>query len=158
MTDHKALPIEEALDAVKERGSTYGDAFVNHERIAAFWRVILEKPNIKPEQVAQCMVAVKLARLVETPGHYDSYVDICGYAGVANACAATQAEHDQSARDVQDFLDKLDEEEIEERAKEKAKELAHELIREHRAAEDEAQFDTVVETGVPCDTEPKEWR
>ena len=136
MTDHKARPIEEALEAVKHRGSTYGDAFVNHARIAEFWRVILGKNNITPEQVALCMVAVKLSRLVETPGHYDSYVDICGYAGVANACAVTQAEHDESAAEIEAFLRQLDEEEIEERAERKAREKWE------------------IDTGVPCDTEP----
>jgi hypothetical protein len=29
-------------------------------------------------------ILVKISRLVETPGHYDSLVDIAGYARVAN--------------------------------------------------------------------------
>jgi hypothetical protein len=133
MIDHKAAPINEALDAVKDRGATYGDAFTNHARIAEIWRVILGKHNITPEQVAQCMIAVKLARLVQTPGHYDSYVDICGYAGVANACAVTQADHDETERDIKTLLGELDEEEIEERAREKASEM----VRDYKAVEGE---------------------
>jgi hypothetical protein len=114
--------------------------------------VILGKHNITPEQVALCMVAVKLSRLVETPGHYDSYVDICGYAGVANACAVTQAEHAQSARERQAFLDELDEEDVEERARQKASEM----VREYKAVEGErAAQGMKIDTGVPCDTEPK---
>ena len=42
------------------------------------WSVILEK-EVTVAQVYQCMVAVKLCRLIETPDHADSWLDICGY-------------------------------------------------------------------------------
>lgn len=60
------------------RAKAYGDAYENHERIAKIWAVILDK-DISVSQVYQCMVAVKLARLIVTPEHEDSWVDICGY-------------------------------------------------------------------------------
>ena len=60
------------------RAKEYGDAHENHARIAQMWSVLLDKP-VTIQQVYQCMVAVKLARLVVTPDHEDSWIDICGY-------------------------------------------------------------------------------
>ena len=42
------------------------------------WSVILEK-EVTVSQVYQCMIAVKLSRLIETPDHEDSWLDVCGY-------------------------------------------------------------------------------
>jgi len=42
------------------------------------WSVLLNT-EVTAHQVYQCMVAVKLARLMVTPRHEDSWVDICGY-------------------------------------------------------------------------------
>ena len=44
------------------RAKEYGDAHENHARIAQMWSVLLDKP-VTIQQVYQCMVAVKLARL-----------------------------------------------------------------------------------------------
>ena len=60
------------------RAKAYGDAHEHHARIAQMWSVLLDKP-VTIQQVYQCMVAVKLARLVVTPNHEDSWIDICGY-------------------------------------------------------------------------------
>ena len=60
------------------RAKQYGDAHENHARIAQMWSVLLDKP-VTIQQVYQYMVAVKLARLIVTPDHEDSWVDICGY-------------------------------------------------------------------------------
>ena len=59
------------------RAKEYGDAHENHARIAQMWSVLLDNP-VTIQQVYQCMVAVKLARLVVTPNHEDSWIDICG--------------------------------------------------------------------------------
>ena len=64
-----------------ERQSSYGPAKENHERIAALWSVILGV-EVTWQQAIQCMIAVKLARLINSPDHGDSYVDIAGYAAV----------------------------------------------------------------------------
>jgi hypothetical protein len=63
------------------RAQDYGDAYDNHERIAKIWSVLLDK-DVTVSQVYQCMVAVKLARLIVTPDHEDSWVDICGYSAL----------------------------------------------------------------------------
>ena len=60
------------------RARDYGDAYNNHERIAKMWPVLLNKEITVP-QVYQCMIAVKLSRLIETPEHEDSAIDMCGY-------------------------------------------------------------------------------
>lgn len=64
-----------------DRAKEYGSAWENHLRIAAHWSVIFGSP-VSVEQVYQCMIAVKLSRLSETPDHEDSWVDICGYAAL----------------------------------------------------------------------------
>lgn len=66
-----------------DRANSYGDAHENHERIAKMWSIVLNK-EITVEQVYQCMIVVKLSRLIETPNHEDSYVDICGYSALAS--------------------------------------------------------------------------
>jgi hypothetical protein len=63
------------------RAQDYGEAYENHERIAKIWSVLLDK-DVTVSQVYQCMVAVKLARLIVTPDHEDSWVDICGYSAL----------------------------------------------------------------------------
>tara|TARA_R100001369_G_scaffold80185_1_gene110424 strand:- start:4168 stop:4440 length:273 start_codon:yes stop_codon:yes gene_type:complete len=75
----------EILDKAKElvngdRAKEYGDAYVNHKRIADLWSVILEK-EISVPQVYQCMIALKLSRLIHGES-LDQWVDICGYASL----------------------------------------------------------------------------
>ena len=74
---------EAALLTATERNNTYGPPLLNHERIAAGWRVILNKPDLTPAEVALCMAWVKIARLVETPDHLDSFVDGAAYMAIA---------------------------------------------------------------------------
>ena len=77
---------DQILDKAKvlisgERAKDYGDAYLNHKRIAELCSPILDK-DITVEQVYACMIAVKLSRLIETPDHEDSWIDICGYAAL----------------------------------------------------------------------------
>ena len=68
------------------RAKDYGDAYLNHERNAKMWRVLLGH-DVTVEQVYMCMIAVKLSRLIETPTHEDSAIDICGYGALlGEAC------------------------------------------------------------------------
>ena len=69
-----------ALDG--PRSDTYGDPLINHTRIAELWSTILSTP-ISVSQVYACMVAVKLSRLVQSPQHLDSLMDIAGYVALA---------------------------------------------------------------------------
>ena len=65
-----------------DRMKNYGEPLVNHQRIARLWQVILGT-EISPAEVALCMVAVKIARLIETPDHADSFVDGAAYFAIA---------------------------------------------------------------------------
>ena len=79
----RAEILEKAEEMINgPRAKDYGDAYKNHERIAKMWSVLLGK-EVTVAQVYQCMIAVKLSRLIETPDHEDSYVDICGYGALA---------------------------------------------------------------------------
>lgn len=65
-----------------DRAKDYGDAYEMHRRIAEGWSEIL-RVNVRPDQVALCMAWLKISRLVETPGHTDSYVDLVAYGALA---------------------------------------------------------------------------
>lgn len=78
--------LTKAKTTVETRGKTYGGPRSNHQRIAALWGAMLGV-NITPEQVALMMIQVKVARLMETPDHEDSWVDIAGYAWTGDRCA-----------------------------------------------------------------------
>lgn len=65
-----------------DRQKNYGSPYVNHKRIADLWSVYLEN-EITPSQVALCLCLVKIARLIETPDHEDSFVDLAAYAAIA---------------------------------------------------------------------------
>lgn len=69
-----------------DRNKNYGTPYVNHKRIADIWSVILGI-EVTPAQVALCMAGVKIARLVETPDHLDSFVDGCAYLSIAGEIA-----------------------------------------------------------------------
>lgn len=69
-----------------DRDKNYGSPLINHQRIAAIWSVILGQ-EIRPDQVALCMAGVKLARLVETPDHLDSFIDGAAYFAIAGEIA-----------------------------------------------------------------------
>jgi hypothetical protein len=77
----------EILDEAKrltlgERDKSYGTPLINHTRIAGLWSIYLEQ-DITPSQVAICMGLVKVARLIESPNHLDSFVDLAAYASIA---------------------------------------------------------------------------
>jgi hypothetical protein len=65
-----------------DRARDYGDAFEMHARIARGWTEILGI-DVKAHEVALCMAWLKLSRLVESPGHMDSYVDAAAYMALA---------------------------------------------------------------------------
>jgi hypothetical protein len=67
------------------RGKIYGTAREDFTRIANLWNALLDtrlKKTMKLDaaDVAQMMRMVKESRLVKAPDHYDSLLDICGYA------------------------------------------------------------------------------
>lgn len=80
--------LNEALDVFAKRGETYGDAATHWADVAALWTLLTGHP-ITAEQATSMMVGLKLLRLKQTPGHWDTIVDVAGYAAVkANVYAA----------------------------------------------------------------------
>lgn len=65
-----------------DRQSAYGDPLTNHQRIADLWSVYLGN-KVTPSQVALCLCLVKIARLMETENHLDSFIDLAAYAAIA---------------------------------------------------------------------------
>jgi len=90
---NKADLLMAAMRTVVKRGGVYGDVYTNHERIAVMWTVIFGV-QVTAAQVAMAMTALKLARLVETPDHQDSWIDIAGYAAIGSECVDGQKTDD----------------------------------------------------------------
>lgn len=71
--------LEEANRIVAgDRQADYGHPYYDFSRTAALWSVVL-RDTVTPEQVALCMMMVKVSREVHQHGH-DNLVDIAGYA------------------------------------------------------------------------------
>lgn len=73
--------LEEALDiTTKARKNSYGNPSDDFARASSMYQPILES-NIDPRlKHALLMIQVKISRLLNTPDHHDSLVDIAGYA------------------------------------------------------------------------------
>lgn len=63
-----------------QRNNDYGAPLDDFSKTAKMWSAILGV-EVTAEQVALCMICVKISRLCNTPGHLDSVIDIAGYAG-----------------------------------------------------------------------------
>lgn len=71
--------LEEALRLTTgDRQSDYGHPIHDFTRTGRMWGAILGIPDVSPEKVAMCMVAVKLSRECNKPKR-DNRVDACGY-------------------------------------------------------------------------------
>jgi len=67
-----------------DRNRSYGAPWTNHVRISRFWSDYLGI-EVKPEQVAICMILLKVARLMERSGSEatDTFVDLTAYSAIA---------------------------------------------------------------------------
>jgi hypothetical protein len=72
--------LKEAANAI-ESHQDYGDPETNHRRIADLWN-IYAGTMLNSKDVMMMMILVKVSRLMQTPGHRDSQVDIAGYAAL----------------------------------------------------------------------------
>jgi hypothetical protein len=81
--------LAEAYELINgERAQTYGDCHESFDRIAALWTAYLDTV-LTGMDVANLMVLLKVSRTKGT-FHRDSYVDICGYAALAEKLAADE--------------------------------------------------------------------
>ena len=82
------LSREEALDKLREvlvdRGTDYGSPLRNHGMVAELVNVLnkhhVRSGNYEAEDTMLMMILIKVARLMTTPEHTDSWLDIAGYA------------------------------------------------------------------------------
>ena len=82
--DHVSTILDDAKEAI-ESHTEYGSPTANHERIAYLWNIFIDYKStdgISPKDVMAMMILVKISRIMETPEHKDSIVDIAGYAAL----------------------------------------------------------------------------
>ena len=81
--------LDEAKKLVsKERENKHGDKVVNHENISRLWTGYLQNKTklnivILPEDVANLMALLKIARSQGGSFNLDDFVDACGYSAIA---------------------------------------------------------------------------
>jgi hypothetical protein len=88
-----------------QRAIDYGDKKINHQRIAQLWDMWLSESQksaskgdtdlkmlgqLSAYDVAMMMLLVKVARLMHSPGHQDSHIDIAGYASILEEIASCE--------------------------------------------------------------------
>lgn len=68
-----------------DRNKSYGEPDEDFQRIAGIWNALgFRAPGdvpVKGHHVALAMIALKLSRITWSSGHYDSWLDVAGYAG-----------------------------------------------------------------------------
>ena len=83
--------LQEAMRLINgDRAKDYGDAYMNHERIAKLWSVVLNK-EVTVKDVMMCMLCVKIARLIHADKPYN-WRKICGYAGLRGELSGLNGE------------------------------------------------------------------
>lgn len=100
-TPHKENIIEQALKLTNEdRVSVYGHPFTDFSRVAELTKPILES-DIDPRlKHALYMCQVKIARLLQSPDHEDSIVDLAGYANTYAMVLTKLKEGEESERGI----------------------------------------------------------
>lgn len=74
-----------------DRRQQYGHPKLNFARIAKLWAATLEIDSVTPEQVALCLMQLKVARLINNVDR-DGMVDVAGYVG----CLAMIVDEDEA--------------------------------------------------------------
>lgn len=100
--------LEQANELVNvDRQQDYGDPHTNHQRIADLWNAYLngcrsqagsDGYEYNATDAAVMMILVKVARLMQSPNHKDTWVDIAGYAEVGSRCAEKDYGHRSSPK------------------------------------------------------------
>jgi hypothetical protein len=86
---NRTAVLEDALAAVNgERNQSYDEPENNFLRISMLWTAYLGF-EVSASDVAIMNILQKVGRLMHTPGHVDSWVDIAGYAACGADVAAT---------------------------------------------------------------------
>lgn len=83
VTKGKKMSLLDRFDAAcrsvtVDRREIYGRPRDTYRRIAAMRAIIDECPDVEVREILG-MIATKIVRLVQTPSHLDSWIDIAGY-------------------------------------------------------------------------------
>ena len=80
---HANRLLQQAIETLAERGESYGSPDAMFHNVAKRWSLTLGV-EVTAIQVITCLIELKLARLNSNTQHYDSVVDIAGYAALLN--------------------------------------------------------------------------
>ncbi len=86
-----AVPLRVALleEAARltgtERMAVYGEPVENHQHIARIFNAWAGKA-LTAEDIVMVHMATKMARMISSPDHRDSHVDLMAYAGIRYEC------------------------------------------------------------------------
>lgn len=75
-----------AMEAVRERGTRYGNAEASGEDVAAIWSAYLRRKLVEPisaREVYWMMAMLKAVRSNSSPDDPDHYIDGAGYPALA---------------------------------------------------------------------------
>ena len=80
-----------------DREDKHGDKVENHENIARLWTGYIQNKtklriSLLPEDVANLMALLKIARTQAGHHNIDDYVDACGYSAIAGEIAEKRTE------------------------------------------------------------------
>jgi hypothetical protein len=78
--------LKHAAGVMANRRDSYGDPSESMTTIARRWSLTLGVP-VTAAQVVLCLIDLKLARLARNPKHFDSTVDVAGYAAMLREVA-----------------------------------------------------------------------
>ncbi len=79
MSDRLKQFDETTRTVTDDRGAVYAHPLVDFGRVAKLKAVVAECPDPLARHALE-MICVKIARLIETPDHLDSWIDVSGYA------------------------------------------------------------------------------
>lgn len=78
--------LEEAANLTGgDRNRTYGDPVSNHDHIARIFNAWTGR-DLTASEIVMVHMATKMARMMATPNHRDSHVDLMAYAGIRMEC------------------------------------------------------------------------
>ena len=103
-TMNKEQAIAHLSKVLLDRGKDYGRPRPNHQRMADLMNAYLngrEKGPLKPEDMTVVMILMKVARLMESPQHIDSFLDIAGYAICGLDCIDEEKENEYYDRQAE---------------------------------------------------------
>ena len=95
--------IQDASNLISDRGEDYGNAISNHKDICDLYNVLLRdklNSNLTEIDVVMTIIAIKMARLMKSPNHLDSWRDIINYCGIAIAINKHHEKQDEIVENI----------------------------------------------------------